>query len=268
MNQKIAVFLICLAALAGSVRAWPSPGMVAPDFILDQSTTGPDSIRLYDLLGEVVYINFFGATCPICQSDGWLSEQIYDTFATDPNVNVLGLDVWDAPVFYLNGSFRTITGITYPLLHHARATGYAYDMENEPAPSPTDNEGRGHVVIDQQGVIQYYANFDFFDETNRDEIIALIRSLTDPCHGVPELPPPLNAAVSVDSVGVHLFWQPVPCATRYLIMRSLTGDFQDEIIADIVPGPPVFIMPTYDLAVYRVVAERIEFSQSGIKDKP
>lgn len=270
MIHRLAVLLICLAALAGSARAWPVPGMVAPDFILDQSTTGPDSIRLSNMLGEVVYINFFGATCPICQSDGWLSEQIYDTFATNPNVNTIGVDVWDAPVFYLNGSFRSITGITYPLLHHGRTTGYLYDMETNPDPSPTDNEGRGHVVIDQLGIVRYYANYEFFDETNRDEIISLIRTLLDPCADIQELDAPLSAAMAYeDSVGIsYLFWDPVPCATQYLIMRSLSGDFLDEIIVDIVPGPPASIVPAFDFAVYRVIADRPALGQSGIKDKP
>lgn len=256
--NRLAVMVICAFGLAGSLKAWPAPGMIAPEFALDGSLTGPaDSIRLSALLGEVVYINFFGATCPICQSDGWLSEQIYDTFATNSEVNIFGIDVWNGPAFYLNGTFRTLTGITYPLLINGRTTGYAYDMENEPVPSPTDNEGRGHIVIDQQGVIQYYQNYNDFDETHRDEIIATIRALLfDPCDGITELETPIGAAMVFSEVGLKFCWTPVPCATRYIVTRSLTGDFSDEEIVDIVTGNITVIDPQDEFAVFRVIAER------------
>lgn len=255
---QFAVTICFILGLVGSAKAWPSPGMVAPNFALDGSVTGPvDSIRLSNLLGDVVYINFFGATCPICQSDGWLSEQIYDTFATNSEVSILGVDVWNGPAFYLNGTFRTNTGITYPLLINGRTTGYAYDMENEPVPSPTDNEGRGHVVIDQQGVIQYYQNYNDFDETHRDEIIAMIRSLLDPCAGITELEAPASAAMVMTGVGLKFCWTPVPCATRYLVARSLVGDFSDETIVDIVTDNITVIDPQHDFAVFRVIAERV-----------
>lgn len=232
--------------------------MVAPNFALDGSVAGSgDSIRLSNLLGEVVYINFFGATCPVCQSDGWLSEQIYDTFATNSSVNIFGIDVWNGPSFYLNGTFRTNTGITYPLLLNGRTTGYAYDMENESVPSPTDNEGRGHVVIDQQGIIQYYQNYNDFDETHRDEIIALIRTLLDPCNGVPTLEPPSQVVMVYYDTGLKLCWEQVPCATQYMVMRSLAGDFSDEVIYTITQDIQIGIDMSPGFEIFRVIAERV-----------
>ncbi|MCB9358113.1 MAG: redoxin domain-containing protein [Calditrichaeota bacterium] len=252
-----ALILTCMLLSAPSLRAWPFVGMTAPDFILDQSTSGPDSIRLSDMLGEVVYLSFFGYTCSVCMADAPLSEAIYDYFAGNPAVNTYGIDVWNGPAAYINGPWRTTWGISYPILINGRTTGVAYDMENN-GTVPADCEGRGHLVIDQQGIVQYYANYDAFGETERDEIITTIESLLDPCFGISELDAPgAVLLVPLGETGYQLWWQAVDCATQYRIMKSVTGDWADGFLFAITDSAVYTVaQPAENYAIYSIIAER------------
>ncbi|MBL0062025.1 MAG: TlpA family protein disulfide reductase [bacterium] len=229
-------------------------GSAAPNFTLTRSNPGGGTVTLSSLLGEVVYINFFGATCPICISDAWISEQIYQQFLTNPSFNMLGIDVWNLPAAYVNTTFRANTGITYPLLVNGRSTGIAYNMETNPVPSPTDVEHRGHVIIDQQGIIRYYAIYDPLDTLQQREMICVLKSLLDMAPARP-----MNAAISVleESSTLRLSWLPdTTCPLRYTIYKSVTGDWTDlEIIG--ATTEPVFLIETLpdSMATYHVTAE-------------
>lgn len=240
----VLIFGLLHAGLAG---AWPFAGMVAPDFTLNRTDEGTESLSNYQ--GSVVYLNFFGATCPICISDGPLSEQIYQTFAGNPEVVTLGIDVWNLPRTYVNTTFRANSGISYTLLYNGRTTGYAYDMENGGS-SSTDNEGRGHLVVDQQGIIRYYANYESFGPDERDAVICTIRDLL----GM-GIEPPARAMLLRQGEGFKLCWDRVFCATRYFVMRSIAGDFSDEeIIAVTVDNAHVIPVIDPEFAIFQVVA--------------
>lgn len=241
------------------LAAQPAVGTAAPNFTLNLSTGG--SVSLSSMFGEVVYLNFFGATCGDCIADGFLSEEVYDMFVTNSEFNIYGIEVWHLPTPYINTTFRANSGITYPLLIQGRPTAIAYNMEVEPTPSPTDVEHRGHVIIDRQGIIRYYAIYNPFDATQQAEIIAMLNTLLDPCFGIPELDAPREAAmIRMDEFGpLKICWDPVPCATRYLIFRSLSGDWTDETIVGVTPEVVYHLELTEDsLATFRVVAERIQ----------
>lgn len=225
---KFAIVLTCLIGLGMDLVAQPVIGSVAPNFTLNL-VNGGGPITLANFAGEVVYLNFFGATCSDCIEDGPLSEEVYDMFVTDSNFNIFGLDVWNLPAPYVNTTFRANAGITYPLLGSARTTGYAYNMETVSVPSMTDNEHRGHVIIDQQGIIRYYAIYNPLGTPQQTEIIDMIEMLLDPCGSISELDPPGEAIIVIPESGpVKVCWNYVPCATRYLIFRSILGDWSDE----------------------------------------
>ncbi len=236
--------------------AQPVVGTAAPNFTLSRSNPGGGTVTLSSMLGEVVYINFFGATCPVCISDAWISEQIYQLFLDNSSFNMLGIDVWNLPAAYVNTTFRANTGITYPLLVNGRNTGIAYNMETNPVPSPTDIEHRGHVIIDQQGIIRYYAIYDPLDTLQQTEMICVLKTLL-------EEPParPMNAAISVleETGSLRLSWLPdTTCSLRYTILKSLTGDWEDaEIVGTTTES--VFLIETIvdSLATFHVTAEHV-----------
>ncbi len=114
--------LISLSSIS-FVSAQVSVGEEAPDFshqILDESEG--TTITLSDLDGKIVYIFFYGAGCPHCRSNGPVTEtEIYQVFKEDSNFVALGLDTWNSSVS-ANQNFRSVTGITYPLLLNAQQT--------------------------------------------------------------------------------------------------------------------------------------------------
>ncbi len=251
---RFAIVLTCLLGFGMGLQAQPFIGSPAPNFTLNLSSGG--SVTLSSMLGEVVYLNFFGATCPICIEDGWISEEIYQMFRSNSEFNIYGIDVWNLPAPYVNTSFRAASGITYPLLVTGRATGIAYNLETNPVPSPTDVEHRGHIIIDRQGIMRYYAIYDPLDTTQQTEMINLINSLLDPCYNAPLDPPSEVVMIQPDEGPTKLCWHSVPCASRYLIFKSVLGDWSDEMY---IGESTELIYPiqelTEEFAIYRVVAE-------------
>jgi len=255
---RLAIILGLLCGFAPGVLAQPAVGSAAPNFTLNLAGGG-GSVTLSNYLGEVVYLNFFGATCPVCIEDGPLSQEIYEMYDSVSDVNIFGIDVWNLPSFYVNTTFRTNSTIQYPLMYNGRATGIAYNMEVESVPSTTDIEHRGHLVIDQQGIIRYYAIYDPLGVEQQQEIIATIESLLDPCAGVPLDPPQSAVMLFNDSTQELKFcWQPTPCASRYLVYRSVAGDWNDTELFGTTTD--AFLpLPNYPegMYIFRVVAERI-----------
>ncbi|NUO19254.1 TlpA family protein disulfide reductase [bacterium] len=253
---RFAILLTCLLGLRMDAAAQPLVGSAAPNFTLNFSNGG--SFTLSSLLGEVVHLNFFGATCGDCIADGLLSEEIYDLFATNTAFNIIGIDVWNLPAAYVNTTFRTNSGITYPLLVQGRNTAIAYNMEVNPVPSTTDIEHRGHVIIDQQGIIRYYAIYNPFDETQQAEMICVIKNLL----GIAP-PPPQNAAIiRMDEFGpLKLCWQPAVepegCDMRYLVFKSFAGDWSDEEFVTSTFETAIMLTSFPDsTCIFHVVAER------------
>lgn len=117
------LFLFTTSTLSAQV----SVGEEAPDFSLQVlGQTEGTNITLSELNNKVVYIFFYGAGCPHCQSNGPVTEsEIHQSFADDTNFVALGLDTWDLSVS-ANNSFRNQTGITYDLLLQAKQTLVAY----------------------------------------------------------------------------------------------------------------------------------------------
>ena len=63
-------------------------------------------------------------------------------YASNSNVVIIGLDVWDGTHAQVE-SFKTTTGVTFPLLLNASAIGSAYGTTNDRL-----------VVVDQMGFIR------------------------------------------------------------------------------------------------------------------
>ncbi|MCG8372083.1 MAG: peroxiredoxin family protein [Balneolales bacterium] len=154
------LFLACSSSSNGDEEGL-TPGTPAPDFTL--TSLAGETYTLSELEGKVVYIFFYGAECPHCRANGPVTEtEIHQTFRSDTNFVALGLDTWNLSTSS-NQAFRSVTGITYPLLLNARqtlvdfyGTSSAYDRS---------------VVISSVGNIVYqgtgFVNTDFETVKNR-----------------------------------------------------------------------------------------------------
>jgi peroxiredoxin len=116
-------------------------GSVAPEFDLPALAGG--SVKLSDLKGKVVIVNFWATWCPPCLQEMPGLNEIYNEYK-DKGVEVLGLTL-DEKGLPVTKPILTKLGIDYPILESDKSTYQNY----------------GHIltipftyIIDRQGVIQ------------------------------------------------------------------------------------------------------------------
>ncbi len=141
--MRILILSLALVSLAGAQVV----GSQAKPFTL--STPAGKSVSLSDHSGKVIYINWFGNTCPTCLQEGNDTQtKIADRYQ-GRNFVALGVDVWDGSANSVQ-NFINQTGIKYDCLVNGGATASEYGVQYQKS-----------IVIDQQGVIQFY------DRTNK-----------------------------------------------------------------------------------------------------
>ncbi|MEM9554985.1 MAG: redoxin domain-containing protein [Acidobacteriota bacterium] len=133
-----AMLIVGLAAIAltlvGRLRA-PTLPEVAPGFEL--TALDGSSVRLDDLRGRTVVLNFWAEWCPPCRTE----IPSFSRFArNNPEIAVLGLAV-DGTLEELRVSRREL-GIDYPVLRADDATVAAYGVSSLPTTVIVDPEGR------------------------------------------------------------------------------------------------------------------------------
>ncbi|MCZ7574411.1 MAG: TlpA family protein disulfide reductase [Ardenticatenaceae bacterium] len=82
----------------------------APDFSLTRFGTG-ETVRLSDLRGQVVVLNFWASWCPPCRQEAPTLERIWREYK-DRGVVFVGIDIWDTDADAAR--FLQEFGITYP----------------------------------------------------------------------------------------------------------------------------------------------------------
>ena len=98
---------------------------IAPAFEL-QNLDG-QKVKLADFKDKVVVLFFFGNNCPSCKNIGpKIESDLNKVYGTNSSFAILGLDQWDGNAASVN-SFKSVTGITFPLLQKASATAKAYE---------------------------------------------------------------------------------------------------------------------------------------------
>lgn len=155
-KRMFAILLFALAAWSAPAQAVVHAGDVAPNFTKNRLAAGPAvgaPLSLSDYAGKVVVLALAGHNCTFCLANGPSVEadvwQHYQT--TRPGqVQVLSADVYNGTPSQLE-SFRTQTGVTYPLLLNATlaAGGNLYQLYYP----DTDD----YVVINKAGIVRYHA---------------------------------------------------------------------------------------------------------------
>jgi peroxiredoxin len=88
----------------------PRTGFLAPDFTL--TTLGGDTVRLSDLHGKPVLINFWASWCGPCRTEMPHLQEAYETHTGDGLI-VLGVDQLESPPAVAR--FVDELGLTFPI---------------------------------------------------------------------------------------------------------------------------------------------------------
>lgn len=135
------------SAVGGPLSSSPSPreGFFAPDFALD--TLQGEQVRLSDLRGKIVVVNFWTTWCPPCRAETPALETSYESYQ-DSDVVVLGVNLTDQDSLPEVESFVQEFGLTYPiLLDRDGAVGLMYQLSGLPTTFFISREGIIRTVV-------------------------------------------------------------------------------------------------------------------------
>lgn len=124
-------------------RLLPRIGDPAPDFVAFTADTGVP-VRLSDLRGQPVWLNFWGSWCPPCREEFPDIVAAYNETLKPAGVVWLAISL-DEPA-EAAASYAARNGATFTILSDPdrRLTGGAYPIANFPT----------HILIDRNGIIR------------------------------------------------------------------------------------------------------------------
>jgi peroxiredoxin len=141
LRRRSLLALACAAALAPAAYGGAQPGSPAPDFML--ATRDGGQVRLADLKGQVVMINFWATWCGPCRQEMPLLSQLHAKY--EPlGFTMLGVNVEPdsaAAVAWLKG-----LEVTFPI---------AFDTKNEVAGRFGVEGMPSSVLVDRNGQVRY-----------------------------------------------------------------------------------------------------------------
>lgn len=120
----------------------PKIGDAAPDIVVP--TVAGQLVRLSDLRGQPVWLNFWGSWCPPCRSEFPEMQAAWDTELRPSGIVLLAISL-DEPAEDAAG-FALRNDGTFPILTDPRRsfTGADYPISNFPT----------HILIDREGIVR------------------------------------------------------------------------------------------------------------------
>ncbi|MBT3942390.1 MAG: redoxin domain-containing protein [Chloroflexi bacterium] len=104
------------------------------------SIDGDEIIKLSDLRGKIVLVDFWSSWCPPCRQESPALEAAYEDFR-DQGVEFVGIAIWD--VDSETRKFRDAFGLEYPIVVDSRgATAVNWGVVGLPEKFFVDREGR------------------------------------------------------------------------------------------------------------------------------
>ena len=142
MNVSIVVrtyFLVMgVIALSMSTASAAKVGDLAPNFTL-KSTTGAN-LRLSELRGEVVMINFWATWCGPCRQEMPLLQKLYSRYR-DVGFELLGVNI-DGKNAKAKNMVKRLR-VNYPILFDSdKSVSELYDVDAMPTTVMVDRDGR------------------------------------------------------------------------------------------------------------------------------
>lgn len=125
------------------------PGDTPPDFALPTiSGDGTETVKLSDLKGRVVLVNFWASWCGPCVSELPAMERLY-TRLKDRGLVIIGVGVDDQPESLVE--FQRKFGLTFPLLvDESGEVKTRYKLSGVPETFIVDREGKLALVPDPE----------------------------------------------------------------------------------------------------------------------
>lgn len=160
ISADLRVLLGLVPSVANVVEA-PQVGARAPDFELPRVSGSP--MRLRDLRGKAIILNFWATWCPPCLGEMPRLQQAYERFAKHGLV-VIGIDQQEyaGPV----RDFVRSHGITFPVVLDRDAnTAYAYQVSYTPT----------SFFVDRRGIVRYKSIGPVSDLSLRSQLGTILR---------------------------------------------------------------------------------------------
>ena len=139
-------------------------GETAPDF--EMELTDGQKVKLSELRGKVVMLQFTASWCGICRKEmPFIESDIWQKHKENPNFALLGIDR-DEPIETVK-AFAEKTGVTYPLALDPGADHFAKYAERKAGITR-------NVLVDKEGKIVMLTRL-----YNEDEFAALCKKIDE-----------------------------------------------------------------------------------------